>query len=219
MLITSPMLTVAGVTPPTGNYNANTGSNTASTTFTFTSVSIGTASSTRYVVVAMIAQGASASPTSVTVGGISATSAAAAVTSSNRAELWIAAVPTGTTANIVVTFAASTTRCAVGSFSVYDITSTTPVNTATSSGSTSMTLSVNTNANSVVIGTAFSSGSAPDATWVGVTESYDTDSFSSGGGRTATAGIATGVVSATPRTVTCVITGSSSPVGVCASWS
>lgn len=208
----------SAVTPPSGNYNTNTGSSTAGTSFTFTSVSIGTASSSRYVVVAMIAQGAAASPTSVTVGGISATQAAAAVTSSNRAELWIANVTSGTTADIVITFAASTTRCAVGSYSVYDIVSTTPIDTATSS-TTSMTLSVNTNTNSVVIGTAFSSSTAPDATWVGVTENYDTDAFGSGGGRTTTGGIATGVVGATPRTVTCTVTGASSPVGVAASWS
>lgn len=198
-----------------GQYNANTGSNTAGTSFSFTSVSIGaTGPGARYVLVGMAAQGATASPTSITVGGFAATALVQAANGNNRTELWLAYVPSsaGTTATIVVTYAASTTRCAVGSWTIYDLSSEAAYATATAT-TTTMTLSVNVPTQGVVVGLAFSSNSAPDATWVGATENFDTDSFGSGGGRAVSGALATGTTAGAPRTVTCTVTGASGPVG------
>jgi len=74
---------------------------------TFTAKSIGTASSDRYVVVTLGWRGSNASgmdiPTNgVTIGGVTATRAAYDRSASNAQGVWFAAVPTGTTANIVI---------------------------------------------------------------------------------------------------------------------
>jgi len=74
-------------------------------TATFSSVNIGTASSGRIVVVGVGNDSSDFTPNaavkSVTIGGISAT--LAATTTGNGAGIWYANVPTGTTANIVLT--------------------------------------------------------------------------------------------------------------------
>lgn len=74
--------------------------------YTFTSLAIGTASADRRVVVSLnikcAANTASCDPTGVTIGGVSATQAVYRRASSYVASVWYAAVPTGTTANVVI---------------------------------------------------------------------------------------------------------------------
>lgn len=112
---------------------------TAGASFTFTSQAIGVASANRIVVLAIThgVTGGLNIPT-VTIGGISAALATGSNVNSGGGmytELWYAAVPTGTTANIVITLSGSEGRLAIG---VYTITSATSAfSAANGSGSAS----------------------------------------------------------------------------------
>lgn len=94
----------------------------AASSFTFTAQGIGTADTTRIVVVA-IAHGVTGgiSVSSVTIAGNLATQATGAAgdsTGGSFTDIWYLAVPTGTTANIVVNLSASQSRCAIDVYSV-----------------------------------------------------------------------------------------------------
>ena len=107
---------------------------------TFSSVAIGTASSDRYVVAVATVRSAGTSDITMTctIGGVSATSAAtvASLTSSaHRQNIFIAAVPTGTTGNVVLTFSRSAIRSMISVFAVTGIDGLTASATATSTAS------------------------------------------------------------------------------------
>ena len=94
------------------------------TTYTYSGVALGTASSTRAVYVFATGQGPAASNfdvSSMTVGGVSATRVAD-VTNSDEAqyvsELWRADVPSGTTGDIVVTWNSAMSQCGVIAWAV-----------------------------------------------------------------------------------------------------
>lgn len=98
--------------------------NNTNSTYTFASSAIGTAAANRWVIVGVL--GSKSAPigtiTSLTVGGITATELVTnteAVGSSDiRVSLYIANVPTGTTADIVVTWSSANLACAVGWWTV-----------------------------------------------------------------------------------------------------
>lgn len=79
---------------------APAGTNPNATSTTFTSVAIGTATSDRIVIV--VVQSETSVVTGVTVGGVSATKAVEESTIISGLQIWYAAVPSGTTANIVL---------------------------------------------------------------------------------------------------------------------
>lgn len=86
------------------------------TVFSFLAQPIGEASDTRRIVVEVGTAGAAAATTTVTIGGIAAS---VDVDSGNsignrRAWLFSAVVPTGTTADVVVTCSTSQARCGIG---------------------------------------------------------------------------------------------------------
>lgn len=75
--------------------------NVVATSVTFTAVPIGTASADR-IVVALYNNGGSLA-TGMTIGGVTATKAVEELTGISALQIWYAAVPTGTTADFVVT--------------------------------------------------------------------------------------------------------------------
>lgn len=110
-----------GGTPFSITHTADAGSATPATSFTFTAQPIGTADATRIVAVCVSHGITAANPvTSLTIGGSAATLATGSQISSagDATEIWYLAVPAGTTANIVVNFAASENRCSVHIYSV-----------------------------------------------------------------------------------------------------
>jgi hypothetical protein len=206
---------------PFVSYQTSTASTTDGTTYTFTSQAIGFARSTRYVVVGVVARESpdtSAQTVTVTVGGIAATQVVLATSTAasgrNLAGLYIAAVPTGTTADVVVEFSGGVNFCGLGVWALYDLNSPTATNTATSTSS-SQTLSVDVNANGVAIGLSFAN-SDPDFAWTGTTERFEIvsegDSQFSGADVTSVAG-------GTPVAITCTVSGGSTiNLGACASF-
>ncbi len=111
---------------------------TNASSYTFTAADIGTANALRLVIVGVNTQ--SSDPTAITIAGVSATKIVETSTGVSRSEIWAAAVPTGTTGDIVVT-AASAVNCIVHVWAGYPA-STTAVDSLGTLGSspTSFTL-------------------------------------------------------------------------------
>lgn len=164
---------------PTASYRTFVSSTSNGATYTFNTVDIGTASTTRLVVVAITGTSSQASGrtvNSVNIGGISATGY------QNPsviyvASFWAAFVPTGTTANIIVVFSGTMANCGIG---VYDLNN---LKSAISqggdsqgvAGGTVINLSLPVTDTGVVIAAGtFATGTSSTATWSGVTERYDT---------------------------------------------
>lgn len=119
---------------------AESGSNASS--YTFSGVSIGTATSDRLVVVVVTSAdtgGNTAALSSVTIGGNAATIHVSSGTSEFITAVASLLVPTGTTANIVLNFSNSIGRAACQTYRVWDYNDATPNATSTSGGTTNAT--------------------------------------------------------------------------------
>ena len=164
----------ASIVFATSDAQAGTGA-----TVTFTSKSIGTAQTGRRIVVAAggPGSGSAVTITGVTCGGVAMTQLVQNNTSGGggfqTASLWILEVPTGTTADIVVSWSGSSSRCYLGVWAVYGLESEAARSTVTS-GSDPHTGSITVPGGGVVIGTAAGgAGSSMSYTWTGVTEDFD----------------------------------------------
>ncbi len=152
------------------------------TTYTFTGKAIGPAAGDRYVFVGTFQGFATKTVSSMTIGGISASLVVSKSAASGTAELWMANVPTGTTATIVVTWSGGVDiACGIGVWSATGLSSTTPVDTDTGVISSGTPLVLTSTAG----GFALSCGVHPqtsDLFYSGVTEDYDTNAWNPGGG-------------------------------------
>lgn len=143
---------------------------------TFAAKSLGVPSGDRLIVVAaMFRSGLGANPT-VKIAGVVATQVAhtgAGTNNGDQAGIWVAAVPSGTTDDIVIAAMDAFARYAIAIYAVYGASSTTPFATGTDNTSTySVTLS-SCPPGSVAIG-AFLNGGATTTLWTGLTENVDT---------------------------------------------
>jgi hypothetical protein len=164
---------------PEVEYITNVSSTSNLTTYTFNSTSIGSAATDRYVVIgASGSSGTTSGISSITVNGNNATELVQVSGSTVAAGLFIAAVPTGTTANIVVTFGGGKERCDVGVWKVTKLNSATPYDTASlGSGLSVNTGSVNidTRVGGILLSYVHRGGvNSGTTTWTGATENYDT---------------------------------------------
>lgn len=147
-----------------------------SSSYTFSSVNFGTADSNRYIIIGIASRksGTTTSISSVTIGGVSATITKQQVnnaTNTNVSGIAIANVPTGTSGNIVVTFADTMLRCAITVYRTVGLTSKTAYDSDSSTASApSVSLDVPTNGFAIGIGLTAASTSA---TWTGLTEDSD----------------------------------------------
>lgn len=145
------------------------------TTYTFSSQNLGTADADRYIAVGIVARGTSpVTVSSATIGGVSATISVQTTNTTpgyNIAAIIIAAVPSGTTGDIVVTFSAGVLRCGIAAYRLVGIDSITPADTGTSVAN-APTTSLDIAANGVGIGMAMTQASTT-TTWTGLTEDSD----------------------------------------------
>lgn len=187
-------------------YTAVQTANTA--TFTFAGAAIGTAKSTRRVVVGLRGNGA---PIGVTINGITATEL-----TSFGPNVFIAAVPLLTTATIVVSMFSSTTQTiSISVAAVYDIRSTTPFSSSTSVASPAV-LDLNTASRGVIFAMSASGiTGGTGCTWTGATENLDVVAAGDIARSIATVAL---LASETPRTVRCAYNLISSPRAVAFSW-
>ena len=102
-----------------------------SSVYTFSNEGIGTAAADRYIVVVVHSVG-STNPrmTSMSVGGVSSVLVVENGAHNRLCEMFITAVPTGTTGDIVITMAQTPmTFCQIGVYAVYGLQSATPIDT------------------------------------------------------------------------------------------
>jgi hypothetical protein len=129
------------------------------TSRTYTALNFGYADATRKMVVAImgIRSNAGTDPhvTGVTIGGVAATLVKNLDTIQKSTCIWIANVPTGVSGDVVVTFSGMFNKIAVALFSLYNMTTSTPLDTdqLTLSGSLS-TISLNEAAGGFVLAAA-----------------------------------------------------------------
>lgn len=163
-----------------------TSSTSNESTYTFSSRAIGLADDDRHVIVAVSLRDDSDNGrvTNVSVGGVAATEAVGAEVGISsvhiHASIWIAKVPTGTTATVVVECFTTSTDCAITLYRVTGIASATASDTddaTVSSGGGSlpaMELDI-PNGGGVAVGCGCDNDSSESATWTGLTEDDDFD--------------------------------------------
>ncbi len=186
------------------------------TIYTFATQNIGVAAGDRYIVAAIIGRksGASTTISTVTIGGVSAaiTQVTNAPANTNVAALAIAAVPTGTTASVVVTFGAAMVRAGLALYRLDNLASATPFHTQTSTAAPlAGTLNIPYGC-AIGVGTTATTGSC---TWGGLGEDYDSvvevaNCFT---------GASTALVTTGPaQSITATFTSTLESAGVFASW-
>lgn len=111
----------AGISAPlTSSFNAQVGSATASASYTFNTVSTGTANATRYTVMCVFSWGSNRSCSGVSLNGTPMTKIFDSGDGSHISlSMWIVFNPTGTTNDVAVTFSGIvSTGCAIASYSI-----------------------------------------------------------------------------------------------------
>jgi hypothetical protein len=159
--------------------------NTANlTTYTFASQNLGTASSDRYIIVTAAGSAISGtnSISTLEVAGIPASFVNRqnqdSPNEANVAEIWIAAVPTGTSGNVVVTFSGGQARAAITMYSATGLNSATPYDTgnATDSGANpNPSTTIDCQADGFVIAATMINNAATTTgcAWTGLTENAE----------------------------------------------
>ncbi len=184
----------------------------------FDGIAIGTADVERYVVVSIAGQGtASRTVSTVTIGGISATLAVAEESDAGNylAEIWYAAVPTGTTADIDIVFSGTMSNCGIAVWEVVNP-DTSPFATASDPIESGQVLSASLNipADGICVGVAMHNGTT--GTWAGIDEDVAETELE---GPEWTAASKAFTTAQTPQAVTMSMGGSGSAgVMVLASW-
>ena len=159
--------------PATIAHTATAANSSASSSYTFSSQAFGSANSARRIIVVVGHAGSNRTISSMTIGGVSAANIVSNETvNSADAHMYSAAVPSGTSGNVVINFNTTENRCGIGVFSMIGAASSaTTTKSATNTASNSQTLTVP--AGGVAI--AYALGSQFNTyTFGGVTERFDT---------------------------------------------
>lgn len=145
------------------------------TSFTFNSVNIGQPGGSRVVVVLIYAQRglSDGGVSSVTIAGVTASSARAQGTADTLGiSIYYARVPSeATTGSISISFGAGKNNCTIGVYSLYNLSSATPSGTGSDTGGG--TLSLDFGAGGGIAIAAVGSNDNITTTWSGLTENYD----------------------------------------------
>ena len=152
-------------------YQGETENTVNGTVFTFAAEAIGAAAADRRVHVLIGASGNVGTITTVTIGGISANITAQAQDGAAKAGIATALVPTGTTADVVVTLSDTQGRCHIGVFSSTGLSSNTPLDTGTSTADPA-TDTLTSAPGGFCLGLGVSVATTTVA-WTGITEQYD----------------------------------------------
>lgn len=168
----------AGSSGRSYSYNASSADATTLTVYTFSSQDLGLSGQDRIVSVLITAERASGTPssiTTVTIGGVSATSRISQTSDSGIAAIYTAAVPNGSTGDIVVTFGQDQGNCAISIISMYGLSDAgAAIAGGTGSSTTDNgTIALTTVSGAIVLGCAIVLGSIAFYTWTGLVELYD----------------------------------------------
>ena len=165
-------------TPVTAAFTASAVSTAADTAYTFSSQALGTASSTRMIVIGICGSsnsGSASTVNSVTVAGVSATKAKEqgdGTEAGYSSDLWYVALASGTSGDVVVTFDATQARTGIGLTAVYDADNS-PFDTSGNSDDP-MVATISCPAKGIILGSCTMNASAGVSTaWTNLTEKYD----------------------------------------------
>ena len=163
--------------------------NTSGSSFTFSGESLGVASTSREIFVAVSwgkDTGVSIQTlSSATIGGVSATihvqDGRSGTSQSLGAAMISAVVPTGATGNIVCTFTGVNTSCGIGKFRVLNRKSLTATTKQNNSSSSPVTTSVNIDVaqNGALMAAYMASEDPGTVTWTNITKQYEGGSSAS----------------------------------------
>lgn len=152
---------------------------TTATVYTFSGKALGVAASDRVIVVGAFSTNAVQTVSAITVGGVSATLTVAQTNSGGeQTELWQAAVPSGTTGDIVVTWTGAEVGMGIGVWRIVGAAST--AHDTGGSAANPATDTLNIPANGVAIACAGMAAAALSFTWAGLTERYDAQGVEDG---------------------------------------
>ena len=144
-----------------------------STTSTHT-VSFGTADTNRHIIVAQ-SNGNGRTVSSLTIGGVTATELVAFGSSNQRVRIWIAAVPTGTSGDVVITHSGSPLYSNVSIYRMVHSNYTGALDTAGADHSSGVVdLPIDTVAGGALVAVT-QSNNGGTATWANATEDVDVD--------------------------------------------
>lgn len=161
------------ISPTVLTFQTSTGSTSNLTTYTFSSVAIGTAATDRLVIVAVYWESGSGSISlaSGTIGGVTA-DISITRSGSIACALMTARVPTGTTATITVTLSGGATKCAIGVWSATGVVSATPDATGDDVGAGSVSAQMTVPESGFLIAAAVSAATG-GVVWGDATERFD----------------------------------------------
>ncbi len=159
-----------GSTPrASATYITNSSNTTGLTTYTFSSLSLGSAYVDRAIVIGVAARASSIQTiSSVTVGGVSTTPIYQnGGGTSSVAGFYIVAMPTGASGDVVVTFSGAMVRAGVVVWSVRHLQSLTATGTYALTGG-SPTAAINVSAGGVALGLVYNTNNTSGVTWTGL---------------------------------------------------
>jgi hypothetical protein len=153
-------------------FQGTASSSTNASSYTFSSQPFGSAASDRIVIVGIAGNSGSSSISSVTIGGVNATIVVQSTGSLNIA-IAAAAVPTGTTGSVVVTFSVGKSSCGIGIWSATG--QITASGVASGSNVDLSEITISAEPGGFAIGVAANTElEAPAATsWTGASEDFD----------------------------------------------
>jgi len=191
---------------PTIVFEAGYTDDSNATTYTFSSADLGTADADRYIYVAVEGARATAGSRTVSTMTINGVSASFVVRQQsvnlNAHEFWYAAVPTGSTGDIVVTFNSSMHNAAIGVWSVTGSHSVIYSNGDNTVSGSAISTTFAGSENSVTLLSSYDAGSNISASWSPATEKYDSGNFDTAGLYTAAQYTNTSATNGTTQTVT-----------------
>jgi len=155
-----------------GTFLTSASNSSGLSTYTFASRDLGAAASDRQIVAVVVSHSnAGVTLSSVTIGGVSATIDANELASdtSRRVTIARAAVPTGATGDVVITFGASAARCSVGLYRITGATATVGATNSAATTSTTFATTIQSTVGGVVIAGATngSSSNYNEVDWTG----------------------------------------------------
>ena len=186
MLIAQQILAGLGSRAPATIAYVSQNSNEANqASYTFTAQSIGTAASDRFILVGVYAPANTnfGNITGVTIGGSPMTQLVQTEDASGFSDFAVygLSVPSGTTADIVVSLSGSPDRLGIDVFRANSLSSTTPTATATlNTASVDLVQSITVQSGGIIIGFAGNENTATLHTWTNLTERHD-DAIGTGG--------------------------------------
>lgn len=163
---------IGGAATKTLTFQARTGQASSASEFTFSTVTIGTAEGSRRVIVGVSGGTSSEDFVSVVIGGVTATQVGVVFGGTTTVGFYVAHVPTGTTANIVVTWVAAQGRCGISVWTATGL-SADAANHFGSSTADPATFTLNTLAGGFAVGYMYVASASTTHAWTNLTEQFD----------------------------------------------